>query len=68
MLRADELTVVHHDDSVSLFTDVRYTLGRSGLHVVLATGEEIVFPARGPDHPCRRRRRHGRRTAYAIAA
>ena len=69
MLRADELTVVHHDDSVSRFTDVRYTLGRSGLHVVLSTGEQIVFPqhevlttradtAAGTDE----------RTAYAIAA
>jgi len=45
MLRADELTVVHHDDSVSRFSDVRYSLGRRGLHVVLATGEEVVFPA-----------------------
>ncbi|MEV6633100.1 hypothetical protein AB0M54_20355 [Actinoplanes sp. NPDC051470] len=44
MLRADELTVVHHDDTVTRFTDVRYSLGRRGLHVVMATGEEIVFP------------------------
>jgi len=44
MLRADDLTVVHHDDSVSHFTDVRYTLGHRGLRVVLATGEEIHFP------------------------
>jgi hypothetical protein len=44
MLRADELTVVHHDDTVTRFTDVRYTLGRKGLHVVMATGEEIIFP------------------------
>jgi hypothetical protein len=69
MLRADELTVVHHDDSISRFTDVRYTLGRRGLHVVLATGEEIVFPqhevlttradtAAGTDE----------KSAYAIAA
>jgi hypothetical protein len=43
MLRADELSVMHHDDTVSRFTDVRYTLGRKGLHVVLATGEEIIF-------------------------
>ncbi len=43
MLRADELTVVHHDDTVRRFTDVRYMLGRRGLHVVTATGEEIVF-------------------------
>jgi hypothetical protein len=69
MLRADELTVVHHDDSISRFTDVRYTLGRRGLHVLLATGEEIVFPqhevlttradtAAGTDE----------KSAYAIAA
>lgn len=44
MLRADELTVVHHDDTVLVFTDVRYTLGRKGLRVLLASGEEIVFP------------------------
>ena len=44
MLRADDLTVVHHDDSVSHFTDVRYTLDRCGLWVILATGEEIFFP------------------------
>ena len=44
MLRADELIVVHHDDTVHLFTDVQYTLSRRGLRVVLATGEEIFFP------------------------
>ena len=44
MLRADELTVVHHDDTVTRFTDVRYTLGRRGLRVLTATGEEILFP------------------------
>lgn len=44
MLRADELTVVHHDDSVSRFTDVRYTLGRRGLRVLTGAGEEIIFP------------------------
>ena len=43
MLRADELTVVHHDDTVHRFTDVRYTLGRRGLRVILASGEEIFF-------------------------
>lgn len=43
MLRADELTVVHHDDSVSRFTDVRYTLGRRGLRLVTSTGEVVVF-------------------------
>ncbi|HET6532177.1 MAG TPA: hypothetical protein VFH03_16440 [Actinoplanes sp.] len=45
MLRADELTVVHHDDTVHRFRDVRYMLGRRGLRVVLAGGEEIVFPS-----------------------
>lgn len=43
MLRADELSVVHHDDTVSRFIDVRYTLGRAGLRLLLATGEEISF-------------------------
>jgi hypothetical protein len=44
MLRADELTVVHHDDSVSRFTDVTYTIGRHGLRVITATGDEKAFP------------------------
>ena len=44
MLRADELTVVHHDDTVHVFTDVLYTLGRKGLRVLLDSGEEIFFP------------------------
>jgi hypothetical protein len=44
MLHADELTVLHHDDTVHRFRDVRYTLSRAGLRVVLATGEEILFP------------------------
>jgi hypothetical protein len=44
MLRADELTVVHHDDTVSRFTDVTYTLGREGLRVLTATGDEKAFP------------------------
>jgi hypothetical protein len=39
MQRADELTIVHHDDTVSRFTDVTYTLGREGLRVVTAGGE-----------------------------
>ncbi|HET6479467.1 MAG TPA: hypothetical protein VFG35_05395 [Actinoplanes sp.] len=43
MLRADELTVVHHDDSVSRFVDVRYTLGREGLWLVTAGGGEHRF-------------------------
>jgi hypothetical protein len=44
MLKADELTVVHHDDTVSRFTDVTYTLGREGLRVITATGDEREFP------------------------
>jgi hypothetical protein len=44
MLRADELTIVHHDDTVSHFTDVTYTLSRDGLRVLTATGDEKAFP------------------------
>jgi hypothetical protein len=44
MLRADELTIVHHDDTVSYFTDVTYTLNRQGLRVLTATGDEKAFP------------------------
>jgi hypothetical protein len=44
MLRADELTVVHHDDTVSRFTDVRYTLSREGLRLITACGSERHFP------------------------
>jgi hypothetical protein len=44
MQRADELIVVHHDDAVSRFADVTYTLGRTGLRVVAADGTEHVFP------------------------
>jgi hypothetical protein len=43
MLRADELTVVHHDDTTSQFTDVSYTLDRAGLRVVTAGGDERAF-------------------------
>lgn len=44
MLRADELTIVHHDDTVSHFTDVTYTLNREGLRLLTATGDEKAFP------------------------
>ena len=44
MQRADELTVVHHDDSVSRFTDVTYTLSRDGLRLVTAGGSERLIP------------------------
>jgi Xaa-Pro aminopeptidase len=46
MLRADDLIVVHHDDSISRFTNVRYALSRRGLRIVPADGgAEIFFPA-----------------------
>ena len=44
MLRADELTVVHHDDTVSRFTDVVYTIGREHIKVISAAGDERTFP------------------------
>jgi hypothetical protein len=43
MQRADELIVVHHDDTTSRFADVTYTLSRAGLRVVSADGTETVF-------------------------
>ena len=43
MQRADELIVVHHDDTISRFADVKYTLGRAGLRVVSADGAEVFF-------------------------
>lgn len=44
MLRADALTVVHHDDTVSEFEDVSYALDRAGLRIVTAEGDETAFP------------------------
>jgi hypothetical protein len=44
VLRADELTIVHHDDTTSRFTDVTYTLDREGLRVITAGGDEKAFP------------------------
>ena len=44
MQRADELTIVHHDDTVSHFTDVTYTLDRHGLRLLTANGDEKAFP------------------------
>jgi hypothetical protein len=44
MLRADALTVVHHDDTISEFTDVAYSLDRGGLRVVTRAGDEKSFP------------------------
>jgi len=43
MQRADELTVVHHDDTVSRFLDVTYTLGRDGLRLITGDGAERHF-------------------------
>lgn len=43
VLRADELTVVHHDDTTSQFLDVTYTLDRAGLRVFTAAGDERAF-------------------------
>jgi len=45
LLRADELTVVHHDDTVSRFTDVTYSRSRAGLSVWTAGGDEKAFPS-----------------------
>ncbi|AGZ43388.1 hypothetical protein [Actinoplanes friuliensis] len=45
MLRADDLTVVHHDDTVSHFTDVIYTLTRDGLRILTLTGDEKIIMA-----------------------
>jgi hypothetical protein len=38
--RADRLTVVHHDDSTTDYTDVRYQLTRAGLRILDAAGTE----------------------------
>lgn len=43
MQRADQLTVVHHDDTVSRFAEVSYTLAREGLQVIDADGWETVI-------------------------
>jgi hypothetical protein len=45
MQRADELTVVHHDDTVSRFRDVTYTLSREGLRLITSGGSERRFPS-----------------------
>jgi hypothetical protein len=44
MQRADELTVVYHDDTVSRFRDVTYTLSREGLRLITSGGGERRFP------------------------
>ena len=40
MLHADNLTVVHHDDSQTRYTDVRYVLHRDGIRVFSETGQD----------------------------
>ena len=45
MQRADELTVVHHDDSESRFLDVTYTLARDGLWLITGDGAARHFPS-----------------------
>jgi hypothetical protein len=44
MQRADALTVVHHDDTTSVFLNVTYTLDRDELRVVTARGDVRTFP------------------------
>lgn len=54
MQHADTLTVVHHDDTRTEFTDVRYTLDRHGVRVFTAHGE-VVFTEVLTIHVTRRR-------------
>lgn len=39
MQHADMLTVVHHDDTSTSYTDVRYTLDRQGVRIWSDSGE-----------------------------
>ena len=39
MQHADTLTVVHHDDSRTRYTDVRYVLNRHGIRIFDGVGE-----------------------------
>lgn len=41
--RADHLSVLHHDDSRTDFTDVHYTLTRTGLRILDTTGTETCL-------------------------
>lgn len=43
MHRADLLTVVHHDDTHTDYTDVRYTLTGAGLRILDADGTETTL-------------------------
>jgi hypothetical protein len=42
MPHADTLTVVHHDDTRTLFTDVRYQLHRDGIRIWSDEAEHLV--------------------------
>jgi hypothetical protein len=42
MPHADNLTVVHHDDTRTRFTDVRYQLVRGGIKIWSADGEHDI--------------------------
>jgi hypothetical protein len=41
MQHADTLTVMHHDDSRSHYTDVHYTLNRDGVRIHTPDGEVV---------------------------
>jgi hypothetical protein len=42
MPHADTLTVVHHDDTRTLFTDVRYQLVKDGIRIWSDEGEHAL--------------------------
>jgi hypothetical protein len=42
MPHADTLTVVHHDDTRTSFTDVRYQLHRDGVRIWSSEGEHAI--------------------------
>jgi hypothetical protein len=42
MPHADTLTVVHHDDTRTRYTDVRYQLIRDGIRIWSADGELAI--------------------------
>ncbi len=41
MTHADTLTVVHHDDTLTRYTDVGYALDRHGVRVWITDGERV---------------------------
>ena len=42
MPHADTLTVVHHDDTRTSYTDVRYQLHRDGIRIWSSEGEHAI--------------------------